>query len=398
MITRFLPIEEAKQIFYELFLNSTDAVTKIANESTLNGIAYGAAKLFQKSVAETAVVESHLFPENAFGFHLDNIAQRNGIAPRFGASGSTTFVRLVASSGTLYTAAGHSFVGDGITFELTEDVTVGDAGYTYAKVRSVATGSRTNVPSLSINTVTPVPEGHFAVFNEYHATGARDVEGDDLFKVRIRKQINLLAKDTLSYLVNVFQKFDEDILDIYNYGIDDGGNLILGVLAQNGQEYTDEELQTLLDQVAPYLSLVNYDDITGNAINVTLVNVQYRNIDISARVDISLDQPIDQTRTELQVALSKEIDFRFWKPGQKVEWDNLLEIVKSHPMIKYVSDSSFFPGNDVIIPVNKLPRIRGFILMDLNGNLLIDNNNVLNPIFYPNDIDFSFQQTVLQDA
>ena len=80
-----------------------------------------------------------------------------------------------------------------------------------------------------------------------------------------------------------------------------------------------------------------------------------------------------------------------------MEWDDLLQIVKEHPNVKYISDTSFFPREDVTIPIGKLPRIRGFILMDLNGNILEDNAGNINPVFYPTQADFSFQQTVLSD-
>ena len=41
--------------------------------------------------------------------------------------------------------------------------------------------------------------------------------------------------------------------------------------------------------------------------------------------------------------------------------------------------------------------MRGFILMDLSGNVLEDNAGNINPVFYPAVADFSFQQTVVSD-
>lgn len=395
MITRFTSIEELKQIWYELLFNNTDKVTKVSNEAALNAIGYGIGKVGQKSLKEIAIIESHLFPENAFGEHLDTIAKRRGIASRFSASQSSTLIRIVASPGTTYIANTNIFSGDGIIFRLIQDITIGQAGYTYAKVRSDTTGSRTNVAPLTITSVSPKPSGHITVFNEYAAQGGRDIESDDLFRLRIRKGANLAARHTLDYLTQIFQKLNSDILGVYHYGLDNSGKLILAVSTQNGIDLTTTELDNLLTQVSPYLTLSDYDYITGNSLNIVLRNVEYEYIDISIRADISRDQSIDLTRIELQTNLSKEIDFRFWNPGDRVEWDNLLQIVKSHPMMKYVSDANFFPNTDIIVPVNRLPRIRGFILMDLNGDLIIDNNSVINPIYYPNEIDFSFQQTVL---
>lgn len=395
MITRFTSVEELKQIFFELLFNSTDKVTKISNESSLNAIAYGVSKVGQKTIKEIALIESHLFPENAFGQHLDNIATRRGVASRFQASESSTFIRIVGNPGTTYSAANNTFTGDGITFRLIEDVVIGQSGFIYAKIRSDSTGIRTNVPPLTITTVAPKPNGHIAVFNEYRAEGGRDIESDDQLKVRIRKSFNDLARGTLDYLTQVFQKFNSNILRVYNYGFNSTSKTILAISTQNGIDLTTVELENLLNQAGPYLSLADYDSITSNVINIELINVEYEYIDISVRGNILRDQPIDQTRIEIQASLSKEVDFRFWNPGDRVEWDNLLTIVKAHPMVKYVSDSTFTPNSDINIPLNKLPRIRGFVLMDLEGEVIIDNNNVISPIYYPNDIDNVFQQTVL---
>ena len=209
MLTRISNIEELKQIFAEGFFNKTDSVTKISDNSVLNGIAYGCSKIGQKALKDIALVESHILPDNAFGEHLDSIAERRGIAPRFLASESSTYLRLVADEGTQYQVATNSFVSNsGITFNLESDVTIGAIGYTYAKVRSQETGGRTNVDVLDINTVTPVPTGHTYVINEAIAIGGRDVESDDLFRKRIKEGPNILAKNTLAYMAQVMNKIN----------------------------------------------------------------------------------------------------------------------------------------------------------------------------------------------
>lgn len=46
-------------------------------------------------------------------------------------------------------------------------------------------------------------------------------------------------------------------------------------------------------------------------------------------------------------------------------------------------DEYFFPNYDESVPVNQLPRIRGFVMRDLQGNILYDAGSNLSPLFYP---------------
>ena len=58
MITKITTVEELKQIFTEIFLNKTDKVSDISNESVLNALAYGCAKIGQRILTNQAVVEA----------------------------------------------------------------------------------------------------------------------------------------------------------------------------------------------------------------------------------------------------------------------------------------------------------------------------------------------------
>lgn len=40
------------------------------------------------------------------------------------------------------------------------------------------------------------------------------------------------------------------------------------------------------------------------------------------------DYDVATVRQNIQVNLTKYLDFRFWTPGDVVEWDDLLDIVK----------------------------------------------------------------------
>ena len=83
------------------------------------------------------------------------------------------------------------------------------------------------------------------------------------------------------------------------------------------------------------------------------------------------------------------------KDTQKVEWENLLYAAKNVDGVRYVPDTHFSPRSDINVPEYRLPRIRGFVMRDLDGNIIEDNEGVLSDFFYPNDIDYSFQSSVL---
>ena len=78
------------------------------------------------------------------------------------------------------------------------------------------------------------------------------------------------------------------------------------------------------------------------------------------------------------------MDFRFWKSGEKIEWDDLLQIVKETDGVRYVPDAFFKPRIDEIVPVNMFPRVKDFKMRDVEGNIIFDNQGNLSPIFYPN--------------
>lgn len=394
LITRVTPVDELSGILTEMFINNSPRVTKVSPESVLSGIIMANAKVAQKAIKDIALVESHLFPDSAFGAHLDTIAARQGIAPRFGASQSSTHVRIVADAGTTYTAGTHTFEGSGITFDLQETITIGDNGYGYAKVRSQTTGSSTKVSALSITAVSPVPTGHKYVINEYEAIGGRDSEDDRLFRLRIKHGANLAARGTIEHLTQVFNKINNDILRLFHLGFNNDGFPIIGIATHNGADLTALELSTLLEDAEEYLSITNLSPIGFNNPSIVLENVTYTPIDVSFRVNLQTGADIDQFRKDIQIEFSKAVDIRFWKQGSRVEWDDLLQIVKDHPSAVYVPDQNFTPGQDVDIQTNRIPRFRGFIVMDLEGNIIADNNSTLNPIYYPTNPDFSFQSTI----
>ena len=101
MITKVLTVEQLKQIFLEIFINKTDKVSDISDNSVLNATAYGVSKVAQKCMKDIAIVESHIFPDSASGIYLDNSATLFGAEPRITSGvGSSTHLRVVAEPGT----------------------------------------------------------------------------------------------------------------------------------------------------------------------------------------------------------------------------------------------------------------------------------------------------------
>lgn len=395
MITQITPVEELKNMFLEILLNKTDRINDVGAESVLNGIAYGCAKLGQKCLVNQSIVEGHIFPDIAYGVYLDRLAQIRGIAPRFGASPSSTYVRLMADEGTVYFSQGTTLTSiSGITFELAEDVTIGANGYAYALVRSQQSGLNTNVDPLSINTINPIPTGHIAVTNEYRATGGRDAEDDELFRQRIKDSVNQLSRTTLSYIEQVLMKINPNVLRVYKGAIDTSGRLNLIVVSVNGQNFTEAEFNEMLNRSAEYLSL---SDIlrTDTEYALKLNNVDWYFIDVDFRVDIDPAFDYDQVRRDIQIQMSKLFDYRYWKDGDKVEWEDMLYSAKNVSGVRYVPDTHFYPQNDINIPRYRIPRIRGYVMRDLDGNVIDDNNGVLSDIFYPNTEDVAYQSSVL---
>ena len=384
-----LTLAQLKSIFIEILINKTDKVSVVDDTSILNGVAFGVAKVGQKCIKDIAIVEAQIFPDYAVDTLLDRSAELFGASARRGAIGSSTYVKIVASEGTTYLSGVNNFVNqNGVIFELEENVTVGALGYAYAKVRSIDVGAKTNVGSNTIATVTPQPIGHVKVTNEYIATGGLDAEPDDVFRLRIKETSNRLAKTTLAYLTQVFQSLDDRILKVYSLGVNNNGNRVLSIVTQNGVDLTQNELDTLLIDVLPYLSISDTDKF-GNSVGIELQNIEWHfvggtaGIDFRAEIDASKD--VDDVRINVQTAISKYLDFRFWNNTKRIEWDDLLGIVKTISGMRNVPDAFFNPRFDEIVPVGKLPRVKNFIMRDLQGNIIFDSGGVLSPIFYPSE-------------
>lgn len=389
---------ERKLLFIETLLNSTDKISKVSPNSVVDGIATGIGKISSKAEKDIIISISRLFPESAFGQQLEQVALDFGVPPRFTTSGSSVYLRVVADPGTIYNQTLHIFQSSsGIQFQLEDTTfTVNSFGFGYIKVRSLTTGIQTNVKPLTINKVLPEPVGHKYVINEVQPIGGRDVESDELFRLRIKQGGNILSRGTISMLEQKFMLINQKVLKCFYQGINNLGKIRIGIVTQNGVDLSSTELNQLLVDSQQYLSLTEMKPFGTQFYGVELINVEWQPFDISFRVDWDNSFSLDDLRIQIQTKISKYIDFRFFDPyQQRIEWDNLLEIVKNTKGIKYVPDQYFFPNIDIAVDVHRLPRLRGFLILDLNGNILQDFSGNLSPVYYPSTPDFALQQTTL---
>lgn len=395
MITKIVPVSDLKQMFLEILLNKTDKISDISDDSVLNGIAYGCAKVGQRLLVNQGIVEGHLFPDTAYGQYLDNIASIRGVSPRFGACGSTTYVRVIAEPGTSYIMGVQKFTStSGVTFELEESKTVDENGFAYIKVKSTQVGTSTNVDPVSINKVSPKPNGHISVTNEYAATGGMDAESDALFRQRIKNSVNALSRGTIAFIEQVFMKINPRVLRVFKGGITSNGKMNLIICSTNGASFSQNEFDLMISRSEEYLSL--YDilrEVSGYALN--LVNVEWQYVDVSFRVELDPSYDVDVVRKNIQIQMNKLFDYRFWNQGDRIEWDDLLQVAKNTEGVRYIPDNYFYPQSDINVPSNKLPRIRGFIMYDLNGNIIESNNGLISDVYYPNSPNIDFQSSVV---
>ena len=379
-------IANLKNLWIEMFLNKTDRVSNIADGSVLNGVAYGTAKVAQKAIKDIAIVEAQIFPKSATGEYLDKSAALFGVSPRKEALGSSTYVRVFAEPGTHYEVGTKFISKNGVQFTVDQPFTVDKSGYGYISVRSVITGSATNVEANSITEVSPRPLTHIECTNEYAAIGGRDYEDDETFRNRIINYNNKLSTDTMEGWTQIFQDLDSRILKVMNVGLGEDGKTHIYLVTQNGSFFTDDELEELLTKATPYFGLTELD-LQGNTLGIVIENAKWMYVGgeegVDFRVELSPNAVIADVRKNIQIAMTKYLDFRFWEAGKKVEWDDLLEVVKTAEGVKYVPDEYFFPYFDEEVPLNMLPRIKGFRMRDLEGNILYDSGRSLSNIFYP---------------
>ena len=379
LITRITTIQELKTWFLERVFNNTSKVTKASKTSVINAVAYGVAKIGQKAIKDIAVLESQIFPEMASGQYLDEAARVWYGQERLQSSQSSVFVRVKASPETVYKPGVHTFMSDtGIEFNVVQQVTVDVNGYAYVNCRSIVASESSNVSPMSVNKVLPIPDGHISCTNEYSATGGRDSETDEIFRNRVVNAKNLFSRDTIGYVNEILRIYDPNIYQVINSGLTDNYEVILQVLKNNGTWYTNAELVEIKEFLSDYLSMNDSLGILGSG--VVIRNTDWYYIDIDFRAEILSNYGTDEVRKDIQISLTKFFDIS--KGSKKILWDDLLEIVKNVDGVVFVPVEFFNPSVNNNIPFNQFPRIRSFVMRDLQGSIIFDSMNKVSPIFY----------------
>jgi hypothetical protein len=217
-----------------------------------------------------------------------------------------------------------------------------------------------------------------------------------LLRQRIKQGADGLSRGTLSYLTQAALKANPNVLKINFEGVDATGKTILSVVSQNGINFTTNELDVILQGIIPYLSLTELNPIGTSSYGVVLKNIEYFMIDVEFRIGLFDTFTFTDVVKEIQFKFNKLVDFRFWSSTKNnIKWQDLLFAVKNTKGVKSVPDTYFSPNIDIKVPSNKLPRFRGFVVRDINGNIQINQSGTINPIYYQDLIDPSFALTVL---
>jgi len=390
--------EQRKQLFAEILLSKTNAINKVSDNSVVSGIAYGIGKVSGKAEKDILLALSALFPDTAFGTQLDQVAQNFGIAPRFGATKSFVAVKVVATPGTQYIAGTHVFVATGgQQFTIQQTTTISSFGFAYIYCSSIDTGAAQNVAPGTISSVSPIPSGHQFCVNEYQASGAMDQEDDQTFNQRIKDGPNILARGTVATYEQAFKLLNPNILSIKYQGINSQGQLKLAVLTQSGIALNSSDINYLLENTQDFLSLSELRPFGRKSYGVEIVNINIQPLDISFRCQLLPSANVNNIMIDIQTRIGKYIDPRFFQVGvSKIDWATLLEIVRNTNGMKYVPDNYFTPSVDIPTDPNSQIRLRGFVMMDLSGNIISTSNGAFNPVYYPSPADLSFQATALK--
>lgn len=390
MIVKPTTVQKLAKLFQDYFLSTTTKVTKISIGSVNHATSFGVGKLAQRILKDVGLLEANIFADVSSGSNLDGIAERDGLPARFTALGSYAYVLLYGASGTIYLSASVTFTStSGIVFDLDSDVTLDDNGYAIAKVTSQTTGADTNVDANTITTINNAPVGHELVTNTFMADGGRDDESDDILRNRIKNFVNLLSVDTIAKYEQVLIYQNQNVLRVYNGGLATTGEVLLYVSTVNGVDFSSGELSALEAALLPYMSA------SDQTIGVSIENMTNYYIDIDLRVETDGVRDVDLIRRDMQIAMVRAIDWRYYEMRTVIDWEAFLIAAKQTQGVVRVPDEYFSPNSDLYPPNFQIPRIRSFIMRDEDGVILSSNSGLDSPLYTPNDFDYIFQQTLI---
>lgn len=384
---------DREQILAEIFLSKQNKVTKISVGSVLSAFFSAIARLVGMVEKDLAIYMSRLYPDLAFGTYLDDCAEIFGITGRFSASPSNIYLCLFAEPGTIYDTTITFQSLTGISFRLLNNVTIPNSGIAYVIALSTTTGQATNIDPFTITSLSTSPSGHLGVLNEGYAFGGQDNESDLSLRNRIKNAASTVSKDTISGLTQACIKINPLVYKIYNNGVTDSGKIDLRVLTSNGTLLTNNQLLNLQEQIRPHLSLRDVSFFNKSNTSVVFNNIDIYSIDISMQVQFSSSANIELVRRQMQIKINTFIDQYLFKLGT-LQWEDVFALCRLIDNVDYIPIESFSWKEDFKIDRPQFPKLRSFILRDLNNNILTNNQSDFNQLY--SSYDQTYQSIVLQ--
>ena len=185
-------------------------------------------------------------------------------------------------------------------------------------------------------------------------------------------------------------KINNRVLKVFKGGCDFlSGQYILYLESVNGIDFSSDELKKITDESYKYLSLT--DQTNG----IELRNINYFNIDFSARIELNLNIDVNSFRVQLQRNFQRKYDYRYIEPNDIISRLDLMLTTQKQNGTKRILDNYFLLNGDIqdiVIPDLGMPRFRSFVLYDLNGNIISNNSNTSNySTFFQNYSQSDFQ-------
>lgn len=394
MLVKVKTIEQLKQeFFFSLRNNCGDKITKITPLSVTNGFAFAISKIVQKLNKDAAMIEAKLFPETANSTVLDNIASREGVPGRRSSSGSSTVLLFFGALATVYPAGTQVRSIGGVIFETLEELTLSFHRFGFVLAESTTVGSSVNVsPNTVTELVAAPPAGHTSVTNPFRAIGGRDQESDYDFRNRLLQAENIISKNTEAFYEALVYNVTEDILRVHSRGLktfDDTFELI--VVKNNLADYDAGELAAIKNGILNSVPLSDYGDT-----KISVANIDWTYIDMYIPIRLISGYNLEDVAVQMQAELATFIDLSRWRFGEKVEWDDLLEVCKNTEGVQEIYDRDFLPRVDKTVGEHSLPRIRQFTIKDIPSDTTF--GNVFTPAFWNGTIVNNYYVQILNQT
>jgi hypothetical protein len=377
MLIKPRTLEDSKEDFILALRNNCgDKITKIAPLGVFNGFAYAMARLAQKINSDSALIESYLFPDFAYGTVLDGVSILEGFGARYLAIKGTVVLCFVATPGTTYANNFQVRNNAGVVYQTLNTLVIGACGFGFVIAESLQAGTQAKVSELSLTLcVTTPPAGHTSVTNTISSIGALDTETDYTYRTRIKNSYNIFAMKTELYYEALVRKFYPEVVRVLLKTPKNvpQGNCIR-VLKNDGGLFDSTGLIDIKNSIADFLPIT---DRINNSITVENFDFVPIIIDFPVRFYEGTDPY--QALTDLQLALIHFLDFSQWQPGKKVTKENLLDTCYKVASIKEINETEFSP-DDIVLSEIQLPKLTSVSFTDLETSISYGMSEI--PLLY----------------